>query len=234
MLSGNQDNLISQNKRQMSCICLSLFIFFLGLHLQIMEVPKPGVELELQLLAYATATATRDPSFICNLHYSSWRHQILKPLSKVRDWTHILLDASGVHYCWATMGTPLKKKSHICLLMEVSKTTCEYWTIDPKSVKPDLIISVQEILGTGKQVKGCKQQNPCYGEFFKTNKSFIPRRKKRGYCMDSKRLETHMILEGESSRETWKLTRHWWHQGITTTMLILHMPGFLLNVSFSV
>ena len=58
---------------------------FLGPHPWHMEVPRLGVKLELQLLAYATATATPDPRRICALHYSSWQHQILNPLSKARD-----------------------------------------------------------------------------------------------------------------------------------------------------
>ena len=43
-----------------------------------MEVPR------LQLLAYTTATAMQDLSCVCDLHHSSWQHQILNPLSKVR------------------------------------------------------------------------------------------------------------------------------------------------------
>ena len=57
-----------------------------------MEVPRPGVKSELQLLAYTTATATRDLSCVCNLYHSSQQHQILKPLSKARDQTYILID----------------------------------------------------------------------------------------------------------------------------------------------
>ena len=61
-----------------------------------MEVPRLGVESELQLLAYATtkATATGDPSCVCDLYHSSWQHQVLKPLSKARDRTCVLVDAS--------------------------------------------------------------------------------------------------------------------------------------------
>ena len=40
-------------------------------------------------------------------HHSSWQDQILKPLSKGRDRTHILMDISWGRYCWATMGTPM-------------------------------------------------------------------------------------------------------------------------------
>ena len=46
-----------------------------------MEAPRVGVKLELQLLAYATATAMQDLTHF-NLHYSSWKGQILNPLSK--------------------------------------------------------------------------------------------------------------------------------------------------------
>ena len=59
-----------------------------------MEVPRLVVELELRLLAYTTDTATPDPSCICNLHHSSRQCRILNLLSKVRDWTHILMDTS--------------------------------------------------------------------------------------------------------------------------------------------
>lgn len=64
------------------------FIFcFLGPHLQCKEVPGQGVQSELQLLAYATATATAtlNLSCVCDLHHSSWQHQILDPLRKARD-----------------------------------------------------------------------------------------------------------------------------------------------------
>ena len=61
------------------------FVCFLGLHLWNMEVPKLGIESELQLLAYTTTTAMRDPSHTCDLHHGSQQHQILNPLSEVRD-----------------------------------------------------------------------------------------------------------------------------------------------------
>ena len=61
-----------------------------------MEVPRLGVEWKLQLPACATATATRDLSHICDLHCSLWKCQILNPLSKARDHTHILMVSSQV------------------------------------------------------------------------------------------------------------------------------------------
>jgi len=53
------------------------------------------------------AIATLDPSRVCDLHHSSWQCWILNPLSKVKNYTRILIDISWVHYRWATMGTPI-------------------------------------------------------------------------------------------------------------------------------
>ena len=50
--------------------------------------------IELQLPTYTTAIATQDLSHICDLHHSSWQHQILNPLNEARDWTCILMDTS--------------------------------------------------------------------------------------------------------------------------------------------
>ena len=86
-------------------ICI-FFFRFLGLHPQHIEVPRLGVELQLQLLAYATATATKDLSHFCDLHHSSQWHQILNPLSKARNQTHIIMYTSQLCYCWAMLGTP--------------------------------------------------------------------------------------------------------------------------------
>ena len=59
-----------------------------------MEVPRLEVESEMQLLAYTTAITMRDLSLVCSLHCSSWQCQILNPLTKARDQTHILMDPS--------------------------------------------------------------------------------------------------------------------------------------------
>ena len=40
------------------------------------------------------------------LHHSSQQYQILNPLSEARDGTCILMDASQIRFCCATMGTP--------------------------------------------------------------------------------------------------------------------------------
>ena len=50
------------------------------------------MESELQLLAYTTVTATWDPGRICALHHSLQECQILNPLNKARDRTHIFTD----------------------------------------------------------------------------------------------------------------------------------------------
>jgi len=73
------------------------FLFvFLEPHPWHMKVPSLGVELEIQLPAYTTATAMRDPSYVCDLHHSSWQCWILNPLSKAKDRTRILMDASRI------------------------------------------------------------------------------------------------------------------------------------------
>ena len=60
------------------------------MHLQHVEVSRLGVRSELQLPAYTTATP--DSSCLCNLGRSTGEHQILDPLSEVRDPTCILSD----------------------------------------------------------------------------------------------------------------------------------------------
>ena len=72
-----------------------------------MEVSRLGVELELPLPAYIIATTMPDLSHICKLYHSSWQCWIFNPLSEARGWTWILIGTSQVHYCWATIGTPL-------------------------------------------------------------------------------------------------------------------------------
>jgi len=46
-----------------------------------------------------------DPSWVCDLHQSSQQCQILNPLIKAKDWTHILMDTSRVCYHWAMTRT---------------------------------------------------------------------------------------------------------------------------------
>ena len=104
-------------------------LFFLGPHLLHMEVSGLGVKLELQLPAYTTATATRDPSHVCDLHYSSRQYWVLNPLRGARDRAPILMDTTWVHYHWATTGTLSSIYFKLCpspqLIMDLpSKHTC--------------------------------------------------------------------------------------------------------------
>ena len=73
-----------------------LFLFsFLWPHLQYMGVPRLGVGWELQLPACATATTPnngRSSLSCCSL----WQCWIPNPLSKARNWTHILVDTIWV------------------------------------------------------------------------------------------------------------------------------------------
>ena len=68
--------------------------FFLGPHPQHMEVPRLGDQSELYPPAYITATVTPDPSPVRDPYHSSRQRQIPNPLSKTRDQTCFLMDAS--------------------------------------------------------------------------------------------------------------------------------------------
>ena len=72
------------------------FLPFLGPLLWHIEVPRLGVQSELLSLAYARATAKWDPRCIFDLQHSSQQHQILNPLSKVRDQTRNLMVPSQI------------------------------------------------------------------------------------------------------------------------------------------
>ena len=61
-----------------------------------MEVPRLGVQSEPQLLAYAT---------VCDLHDSSWQHQILNPVREAGNRICVLMDAGQIRFCGATMET---------------------------------------------------------------------------------------------------------------------------------
>ena len=74
--------------RSMASISFFYLFGFLGPCLRHMEVPRLGVESELQLLY---------PSCVCDLHHSSRQRQIPNTLSKARDRTRVLRNASWVH-----------------------------------------------------------------------------------------------------------------------------------------
>ena len=78
--------------------------FFFGLllfraaHVAYGSCQTRGVEWELQLPDYTTATATPDLSRDWDLHHSSRQPQILNPLPRARDQTHILMYPNHTHY----------------------------------------------------------------------------------------------------------------------------------------
>ena len=61
-----------------------------------MEVPRLGVESVLQLPAYTAVTEVPDLSFVCDLYHSLQQPQILNPVSKTRNQTHIFMDPSQI------------------------------------------------------------------------------------------------------------------------------------------
>ena len=77
---------------------LSLFFFLLLFRAAptVHGGSQAGGPIEAVATAYTTATAMQDPSHICDLHCNSWQCWILKPLSKARDQTCILMDPSRV------------------------------------------------------------------------------------------------------------------------------------------
>ena len=72
------------------------FLFFVFCLFRAKPMAYGGSQARSQIRA-AAATAMRDPGCIFDLHHSSWQHQILNPLSKARDQTHVLMDTSRVH-----------------------------------------------------------------------------------------------------------------------------------------
>ena len=81
-MTNKADGTVTYNNFMLQDFFFFFFFGFLGPHLQCMEVPRLGVESELQLPAYTTATAILDLSRVCDLHHSSWQHQILNPLRR--------------------------------------------------------------------------------------------------------------------------------------------------------
>ena len=104
----------------------SVFLFvFLGPYPWHMEISRLWAQWELQLPAYTTATATWEPSCICSLYHSSQQCQILNPLSKARDWTHVLTDNSWVCYYWATTG--ISRLFFFDLMNYYKLITLQFW-----------------------------------------------------------------------------------------------------------
>ena len=105
-------------------IFYSAFIYLFIFRAAALEVPRPGGKLELQLQACARPTATQYLNQVCDLHPSSWKHRILKPLWEGRDLTQNLMDTSQVHYHWSTMATP-----SAFIFIDQSSTSSIYTTL---------------------------------------------------------------------------------------------------------
>ena len=81
------------------------FLFcFLGFHQQHLEVPRLAVKPELQLQYPSHSNEGSEPSLQPTPQLRQC--QIPNPLSKARDWTRILMDASWIYFCCATAGNP--------------------------------------------------------------------------------------------------------------------------------
>ena len=83
-------------------LCNGIFFFFFfflrAACPSIWKIPGVELELQLQLPVFTKATATRDPSWVCDLHHSSWQHRILNPLNGARNQTQIIMDTSWFPY----------------------------------------------------------------------------------------------------------------------------------------
>ena len=72
------------------------FFFFLRATSAACRSPQPRGLIGTAAMGYTTATAVRDPSNICDLHWSLQQHRILNPLSEAKDRNGILMDTSWV------------------------------------------------------------------------------------------------------------------------------------------
>ena len=97
-----------------------------------MEVPKLEVESELQLPAHSHSNKGSE------LHHSSRPLQILNPLSKARDRTHILLNTSQVHNPLSHNRNSIKYHfySTTIILFNHGKTVKYAIIISYKNVRP--------------------------------------------------------------------------------------------------
>ena len=93
---------------------ISFSLLYLGRHLQHMEV------LRLRVKLGTTAASLHHSPSNARSELCLWPTLQLRatldtsPIEhKAKDWTHILMDPSQVHYRWATMGTP-RRTSFYC------------------------------------------------------------------------------------------------------------------------
>ena len=86
---------------------LNLYIFFL---FRAAPMSYQSSQARGQIRAIAAGLphshSKQDPSCICDLHHSLWQCWIPDPLNEARDWSHILMDTSWIHFHCATVGAP--------------------------------------------------------------------------------------------------------------------------------
>ena len=86
-----------------------LFLFgFLGLHPRHMEIPRLVVEWSCS--HQPTPQPQQHRIWAASVTYTTAHcnsRSITHWVSEARDWTHILMDTSKIHYLCATMGTPV-------------------------------------------------------------------------------------------------------------------------------
>ena len=70
------------------------------------------------LMAHVGSQARgRIRTIAANLHYGSWQHKILNPLSKARDGTCVLRDTSQIRFLCVTTGIPRRLFSRCALAL---------------------------------------------------------------------------------------------------------------------
>ena len=99
-------NVVVQSRRKLGGYCnlhLSFLPFFFFFLLRAMHATYGNSQARGRIGPAAAGlhhshSNTGSKLHICDLHHSSWQHQILNPLSKTRDRNPILMDASRVRH----------------------------------------------------------------------------------------------------------------------------------------
>ena len=106
--------------------CFAGFYLFIYLFMLFRALPmaygssQAGGQIRAAAASLYHSQSNMGSSRICNLHHSTQQHQILNPLIKGRNWTHVLMDTSQVRYCWATTGT----SAFIFWVMDINSFCC--------------------------------------------------------------------------------------------------------------
>ena len=94
--------------------CWIDFFFFLGIYPQQYGGSHARGPIRATAPSLCHTIATPDLSHVCNVSHSLQQRWILNPLSKARDWTHIIMDTSQDLNPMSHNGTPgLTLRIHI-------------------------------------------------------------------------------------------------------------------------